>query len=61
MINFDGVTEKNVKEHNPSCSQISDYPYKTLIIGGSVSGKKKYSLFNLVNQQKILIGFIYML
>ena len=40
MINFDGVTEKIVKEHNPSCSQISDYPYKTLIIGGSVSGKK---------------------
>ena len=35
-----------------------DHPYKTLIIGGSESGKTN-SLFNLISQPQILIKFIY--
>ena len=35
MINFDDYTNENKIEHIP------DYPYKTLIIGGSGCGKTK--------------------
>ena len=38
MISFD-VTKENIKEHNPNWTQIPDHPYRTLTIGGSVSGK----------------------
>ena len=50
MINIDDVTKENVKENNPNWSQIPDYPYRILIIGGSGSGKTN-SLFNLRSQQ----------
>ena len=50
MLNFDDVTKKNIKEHNPNWRQIPDLPQKILIIGGSGSGKKN-SLFNLISQQ----------
>ena len=50
MINFDDVTKENVKEHNPNWPQISDHPYRILIIGGSGS-EKTNSSFNLINQQ----------
>ena len=50
MINFDAVVRKNIKEHNPNLTQISDHPYRILIIGGSVSGKAN-SLFYLINHQ----------
>ena len=40
MINFDGVTKENIKEH----------PYRILIIGGSKSGKTN-SLLNLISHQ----------
>ena len=46
------------KKHNPNWSEISDNPYKILIIGGSGSGKTN-SLFNWINQ--VLIKFICML
>ena len=39
MINFD-VTKENIKGHNPNFPQISDHPYRILIIGGCGSGKK---------------------
>ena len=39
MINFDDVTKKPIKEHNPNWLQGPDHPYKILIIGGSGSGK----------------------
>ena len=45
-INFDDVTKENIKEHNRNCLLIYDNPYRTLIIGGSESGKT-ISLFNL--------------
>ena len=28
MINFDDVTNENIKEHNPNWAQILDHPYK---------------------------------
>ena len=49
MINFD-VVKENIKYHNPNSPQIPHYPYRTLIIGGSGSGKTN-SLFNLINHQ----------
>ena len=50
LINFDGVLKENIKQHNPDWPQIPDHPYRTLIIGGSGSGKTN-SLFNLINYQ----------
>ena len=51
MLNFDDVTKKTIKEHNPNWQQIPDLPQKILIIGGSGSGKIN-SLFNLISQQQ---------
>ena len=50
MINFDDVIKENIKEHNPNWPQISNLPYRILVIGGSGSGKTN-PLFNLTNQQ----------
>ena len=50
MINFDDVTEEEIKKHNPNWQQIPDHPYLILIIGGSGSGKTN-SLFNPLNHQ----------
>ena len=44
MINFDGVRKENITKHNPNWPQISGYPYRILIIGGSRSGKQIYHL-----------------
>ena len=30
MINFDGVTKENIKEHNPNWPRIPDNPYRIL-------------------------------
>ena len=49
MINFDDVTKKNIKEHNPNWRQIPDHPYRIFIIGGSEYVKK--SLHNLISCQ----------
>ena len=35
MINFDDVTNENIKEHNPILPQILDDPCRIFIIGGS--------------------------
>ena len=40
----------NINEHNPNWPQITDYPYRILIIGDSGSGKTNL-LFNLISQQ----------
>ena len=50
MINFGDVTKENIKEHKLNWSEISDHPYRILIIVGSGSGKTN-QLFNLINQQ----------
>ena len=39
MVNYDDVTNENMKKHNPNWSLITDRPYRILIIGGSQSGK----------------------
>ena len=39
MINYDVITNENNAEHNVKLSYIPDYPYRTLIIWGSGSGK----------------------
>ena len=43
MINSDDVTKENIKENNLNWPQIPDYPYRMLIIKGSVSGKANSS------------------
>ena len=60
MINFDDAAKKKIKEHNSDWLQIPDHQYRILVIGGSGSGDRN-SLFNLVNEDQILIKFIYML
>ena len=50
MINFDDVTNGNVKYHNPSWPVIPDHSYRTLISGDSRFAKTN-SLFHLINQQ----------
>ena len=35
MINFDDVTEENMKKHNPNWPEIPNHPYKILIVGSS--------------------------
>ena len=42
--NFDDVTKKNIKEHNPNWPQIPDHSYRILIIGGSGSEKQIHYL-----------------
>ena len=50
MINFGNVIKEKIKENNPNWLEISDHPYRILIIGDSRSGKAN-SLFSLINQQ----------
>ena len=50
MINFDGITKENIKEHNPHWPQVPDHPYRISIIGSSGS-EKTNSLFNLIDCQ----------
>ena len=50
MIKFDDVTKEKVKERNPNWLQILDHPYKTLIVGGSGSGKTN-ALLNAINHE----------
>ena len=46
MINFDDVTEENIKGHNPNWSQFPDHPYIILIIGSKKYQTKFYTLFH---------------
>ena len=46
MFNFNWITKEDIKEHYPSWAEIPDYPYRTLIGGGSGSGKTN-ALLNL--------------
>ena len=47
---FDDITRENIKQHNPNWSQISDHPYRILIIGDTGSGKTN-ALLTLIKQQ----------
>ena len=50
MINFDDATKEKTKQQNLNWLQITDNPYRILIIRCSGSGKTN-SLFNLIIQQ----------
>ena len=50
MINFDDYTNENQRKHNLNWPHIPYHPYRILIIGGSVSGKRN-TLLNLINNQ----------
>ena len=50
MINFDGVSKENIKEHNANWPYILDHPYRISIITGFGSWKTNL-LFNVVSQQ----------
>ena len=39
MINLESITNENNKKHYEKWPHIPDHPYKSLIIGGSGSGK----------------------
>ena len=50
MINFDDYVNERKTECNLNCSYTPHYPYRTLIIGGSGSGKPNV-LLNLIDNQ----------
>ena len=50
MINLDGITIENNKEHNEKWPFIPDHSYTILIIGGSASGKTN-TLLDLIKEQ----------
>ena len=51
IFNSDDITnESNNKDHNFNWPYITDHPYRTLIIGGSGSGKTN-ALLNLIKEQ----------
>ena len=49
IVNFDYITKEKIKENYSNWPQISDHPFKILVIG-SVS-VKTISLFNLIGNQ----------
>ena len=50
MINIDSFAKENNKEHNEKWPYIPDHSYRSLIIGGSGSGKIN-ALLNLIKEQ----------
>ena len=50
MFNFDYIIKKDIREHNPNWPEISDYPYRVLIVEGSRCGKTNEQL-NLINHE----------
>ena len=59
MINFDDYFNENKTEHNKNCPYIPDHPYRTLIIGGSGSGKTNLLLNLIENQPDIHKMYLY--
>ena len=50
MFNLGYITKKAIKKLDPNWPDISDYPYRILIVAGSVSGKT-ITLLNLINHE----------
>ena len=50
MFSFDYITKEDTTENNSNWPKILDHPYRTLIAGGSGSGKTN-PLLNLINNE----------
>ena len=50
MFDFDYIATRDMKEYNSNWLEIPNHPYKTLITGGSVSGKT-HSLLTQINHE----------
>ena len=50
MYNFDYITKEDIKEHNPTWSEIPDNPCRILIVAGSGS-RKANALRNQINRE----------
>ena len=59
MINFDDYVNENRTEHNKNWPYIPDHPYRTIIIGGSGSGKTNLLLKLMENQLDINKTYLY--
>ena len=59
MINFDDYSNENKTKHNLNWPYIPDWPYRTLIIGGSGSGKANVLLNLIKNQPDIDKTYLY--
>ena len=59
MINFDEYVNENRTEHNKNWPYIPDHPYRTIIIGGSGSGKTNLLLKLMENQLDINKIYLY--
>ena len=49
MINNDNYVNENKAEHNEKWPYIPDHPYRTIIVGGSGSGKTN-AFINLIHE-----------
>ena len=47
MFDFNYTTKKDIKEYNPNWPEISDHPYRIVVVRGSGSGKTN-KLLNLI-------------
>ena len=56
--NFDDYTSEKKRGHNVKWPYIPDHPYRILLVGGSES-RETNALLNLINNQQILIKYIY--
>ena len=54
MFNFHYIIKEHIKEHNPKWQEISNHPYRMLVIGGSGSGKTNV-LHNLINNEPDIV------
>ena len=59
MIHFDDYTNENKREHNSKWSDISDHPYRILIICHFGSGKTNAFLYFINNQPDIDKIYLY--
>ena len=50
MFKVHYITKEDIKEHNTNWSEISDHPYRILLLGDSESGKTN-GLLNLMNYE----------
>ena len=56
MFNFYYITTEDIKEHNFNWTEISEHPYRILIVGGSRPGKTN-TLLNLINHEPDIGNF----